>query len=261
MDAYTGFAGVYDLFMDNVPYEAWADRIDRLIREYNEMTVPNSDPELSSEAALLVDLGCGTGTLTRLLKARGHDCIGVDSSCEMLEIAASYEEGDDRILYINSDMRELELYSTAGTFICMCDSVNYLTEGADVLKVFRLVNNYLFPGGLFIFDFNTVHYYRDVLGGGVIAENRPEASFIWENYYDEEERVNECDLTIYARTGAGLYERTEETHVQRGYEPGEMLSFVEEAGMIPVRIFDADTEGEVTQDTSRVCMVVREHGK
>jgi len=277
MDSYSDFAYVYDMFMDNVPYSEWAKRIRKLLERYDERIIPE-DSALKAEASLLVDLGCGTGTLTRLLKEYGYDCIGIDSSEQMLEVALGHEDGkadEDRILYLNQDMREFELYSTAGAFVCVCDSLNYLTDPADVLKTFHLVNNYLYPKGLFVFDFNTVRYYRDELGNTVIAENRPEASFIWENYYDDEDHINEYDLTIYRRVDTGsanngegnedgpraLYERFEETHVQRGYYPEEIFKLIEESGLKLVKAFDSDTEGEVTDGSLRVCVVARESGK
>lgn len=275
MNSYTDFAYVYDLFMDNVPYVGWADRVCSLLTEYDELEVPEGDEALASEAGLLLDLGCGTGVFTRLMSDRGYDCIGVDSSEQMLEVAMQKEagrEGDDgRILYLLQDMRELELYSTVGAVVSICDCINYLLSPDDVLKTFESVNNYLYPHGLFIFDFNTVHYYRDVLGDDVIAENRPEGSFIWENFYDEETGINECDLTIYAasdtETGDGhenapvTYVRSEETHEQRGYDADEITDLLIRAGMKIVRVFDSDTDGEVTDDTSRVCIVARESGK
>ncbi len=267
MNSYTDFAYVYDLFMDNVPYDEWADRTDRLLREYDERIIPDGDDTLASEAGLLLDLGCGTGRFTRLMRARGYDCMGIDSSEQMLEVAMEHEasrpDDEGRILYLHQDMRSPDLYSTVGAVVCVCDSINYLLDEGDVLSTFKSVNNYLYPRGLFIFDFNTVHYYRDVLGDTVIAENRPEGSFIWENFYDAETRINEYDLTIYAADDEtdGTYRRSEETHEQRGYDAGEMKDMLIRAGMEIVRIFDSDTEEEVTDETTRVCIVAREHGK
>lgn len=141
MEAYTSFASVYDIFMDNIPYEEWAEYLSRLLAEY-EVT-----------DGIVLDLGCGTGTLTELMAARGFDMIGVDYSEEMLEIAMEKraESGRD-ILYLLQDMREFELYGTVRAVISICDSLNYITEEAELEEVFRLVNNYLDPEGVFIFD-------------------------------------------------------------------------------------------------------------
>ena len=158
-EIYTDFARVYDELMDNTPYEMWCERLDRLIAAYG-VSKPERDVEgiLDSERNLVVDLGCGTGTLTEMLYQKGYDCIGVDNSEEMLNIAMDKKaESGSEILYLHQDMRELDLYSTVGTVISVCDSVNYILEEEELLQVFRLVNNYLYPGGVFIFDFNTTN--------------------------------------------------------------------------------------------------------
>ena len=171
MEAYSGFAEVYDLFMDNVPYEIWGEYLlDRLL-------------EYGIRDGLVLDLGCGTGKMTRFLAKEGYDMIGVDVSQEMLGIAAEKESEGKPILYLNQDMREFELYGTVGAVVSVCDSINYLLEEGDILRTFRLVHNYLYPGGVFLFDFNTVYKYACVIGDTTIAENREDCSFIWENYY------------------------------------------------------------------------------
>ena len=101
--------------------------------------------------------------------------IGVDNSGEMLAEAMEkrVESGHD-ILYLLQDMQEFELYGTVRAIVSVCDSLNYITEREELLQVFRLVNNYLDPEGLFLFDMNTIHKYRDILGDTTIAENRDE---------------------------------------------------------------------------------------
>lgn len=132
---------------------------------------------------------------------------GVDNSADMLEIALEKKEQSGKdILYLQQDMREFELYGTVRAIVSVCDSMNYITDEADLLEVFRLVNNYLDPGGVFIFDLNTLFKYEQ-LGESVIAENREESSFIWENWYDPADQVNEYDLTLFIRNDEGLYEK------------------------------------------------------
>lgn len=263
MEMYQDFAEVYDKFMDNTPYEQWAERLDSLIAKYG-VSRPERDAEgiLDSERNLVVDLGCGTGTLTELMYRKGYDMIGVDLSEAMLNLAmAKKEESGSEILYLQQDMRQLELYSTVGTVFSLCDSLNYILEEEELSEVFSLVNNYLFPGGLFVFDFNTVHKYRDVIGESTIAETREDCSFIWENFYDPEEEINEYDLTVFVREEGEYFRRFTETHLQRGYTPEQMTRLVEEAGMAVVEIRDADTGKEVTEESQRVYVVARERGK
>lgn len=263
MDAYRDFAVVYDELMDNVPYGQWCDRINGLIERFG-VSKPERDAMdiLTSERNLVLDLGCGTGTLTEMMYRRGYDMVGVDVSGEMLGIAMEKrEKSGASILYLNQDMRELELYSTVGTVYSVCDSLNYLLEEEDLLTVFSLVNNYLYPGGIFIFDFNTVYKYEEIIGDATIAENREDCSFIWENYYDPESGINEYDLTVFAEQEDGLFRRFTETHFQRGYRPEQMESLVERAGMEILEMKDADTGEAVTRESQRIYVVAREQGK
>lgn len=218
---------------------------------------------LAEERNTVLDLGCGTGTLTELLYCAGFDMIGIDNSEEMLEIALQKREknGSD-ILYLLQDMREFELYGTVGAACSVCDSLNYILEEEDMVKVFSLVNNYLYPGGIFVFDFNTVYKYEQVIGDDTIAENRDNCSFIWDNYYDEESRINEYDLTIFVRKPDTEYFRKfTETHYQKGYTLEQMKGFLEAAGLLFVKAFDADTRGEVREESERIYVIARERGK
>ena len=265
MEAYTDFAGVYDTFMDDTLYQEWADFLAQLIEKYG-ISKPVRDREqgiLDSERNLVLDLGCGTGTLTELLYQKGYDMIGVDLSQEMLNIALEKKEkSGSEILYLCQDMRELDLFSTVGTVISVCDSVNYLLENDEVEETFGLVNNYLYPGGIFLFDFNTVYKYEQVIGDTTIAENRDDCSFIWENYYHEEDRVNEYDLTIFVKEKKEeLFRRFTETHFQRGYTLEEMKDFVERAGMEFVLALDADTHEAPTETSERIYVIARECSK
>ena len=250
MEAYTSFARVYDTFMDNIPYEEWCEYLTGLLREYNV------------DEGLILDLGCGTGSVTELLAEKGYDMIGVDNSEEMLEVAMEkrVESGYD-ILYLLQDMREFELYGTVRAVVSICDSINYITDPEELLDVFRLVNNYLDPGGVFVFDFNTLYKYQEVLGDRTIAENREECSFIWDNYYYEDERINEYELSLFIREENDLYRKYEETHYQRAYTLEEMVNLVKRSGLEFVAAYDAFTR-EVPSDTSeRIYIIARENGK
>lgn len=271
MNAYTGFARVYETFMDNVPYDDWANYLIDLLHEYG------------IKDALVAELGCGTGSMTRRLAKAGYNMIGIDLSEEMLDIAR-YEHDDENldILYLNQDMREFELYGTVAAVVSLCDSMNYITSEEDLLKVFRLVNNYLDPGGLFIFDMNTIYKYEALLGDRVIAENREDCSLIWENYYDKENCLNQYDITIYTKaefednsefednlelednseleeaTLPPLYERLEETHLQKAYQPETIVSLLKEAGMEFVALYEVGTKESPTKETERIYFIARE---
>lgn len=250
MEAYTGFASVYDTFMDNIPYEEWCEYLTGLLREYGVTD------------GLLLDLGCGTGSLTELLADGGYDMIGVDYSEEMLELALEkkMESGND-ILYLCQDMREFELYGTVSAVVSICDCMNYITELEDLVAVFKLVNNYLDPKGIFIFDLNTEYKYRDVMGDTTIAEDREDSSFIWDNQYEPEEKINIYDLSIFVRESGDLYRKYHETHYQRAYSLDEVKAALEEAGMEFVAAYDAFTKEPPKADSERIYVVAREQGK
>lgn len=290
MEAYTGFAQVYDTFMDDTPYEEWSRFLLALLQKHregrqdpvssgnvpadgkgtgNNYAIETDDnvikENLHQEQNTILDLGCGTGTLTQLLAAQGYDMIGIDNAQEMLQIAIEKRDsaGLD-ILYLLQDMRTFELYGTVGAVISVCDSVNYLLEEEEIVQTFRLVNNYLFPQGIFIFDFNTVYKYAQVIGDATIAENREECSFIWDNYYHEEEQINEYDLTVFVKEPAdmeqadhALYRRFQETHYQRGYELEQMKDCLRRAGMVFVEAVDADTHEAVNDVSERIYVVAR----
>ena len=250
MEAYTGFAEVYDLFMEEVPYRQWSRYITELLEEYGICD------------GLVLDLGCGTGVLTELLALAGYDMIGIDLSREMLEIATERRvQSGLNILYLCQDMREFELYGTVRAVVSVCDSMNYITEYEDLTQVFRLVNNYLDPGGMFIFDLNTEYKYRQVLGSQTIAESREDCGFIWENEYDEETKLNEYDLTLFVREEGELFRRYEETHVQRAYSVEEIKAALLEAGMEFVAVYDAFTRDGAEDRSQRIYVIAREQGK
>ncbi len=250
MEAYKSLASVYDMLMDNISYETWAGYLCGLLEDFG------------IRGGLVLELGCGTGSLTELLARRGYDMIGVDISTGMLQSAIEKKEksGLD-ILYLLQDMREFELYGTVAAVVSACDSVNYLTSYEDLVKTLGLVNNYLDPGGVFIFDINTPYKYQEIMGETTIAESREECCFIWENFFDKETRINEYELTLFLHEEGELYRRFDETHFQRAYELAEVKAAAAEAGMEWVAVYDAFTRETPKKDSQRVHVIVREHGK
>ena len=249
MEAYTEFATVYDTFMDNVPYEAWKKYLVDILKAEG------------INDGLLLELGCGTGRMTRLLAAEGYDMIGVDNSEEMLSVAREYTMENTEILYLLQDMREFELYGTVRAIVSICDSMNYLLEKADLVQTLRLANNYLDPGGVFIFDLNTEHKYRDILGQCTIAEDREESSFIWDNNFDEETGINEYNLSLFIQEEEDLYRKYQETHYQKAYSLDEVRAAVAEAGMELAAVYDAFTRNAPSEDSERVYVIAREKSK
>jgi len=247
MKEYSGFAQVYDMFMDNIPYKKWGKYLISLLHSQGV------------DGGLVAELGCGTGQMTRLLRDAGYDMIGIDNSSDMLSVARGKEE-DESILYLLQDMREFELYGTVSAIVSVCDSLNYLTNPDDLFKVFKLAKNYLDPGGVMIFDINTRYYYSHVVADNTICENRDEGSFIWENEYNEHTFVNTSYLTIYHKYESGgteTYKRIEEEHKQRGYNSGEVLHYARRAGLAPVCLYEAFTRKSPDRTTERLYFILK----
>ena len=247
MGSYENFARVYDELMDNVPYEEWAQFILNLLQ----------DRKITE--GLVLELGCGTGKLMTLLGKVGFDMIGVDNSVEMLQIAR--EKTSQDFLYLLQDMREFELYGTVKAVISVCDSVNYITKKEELRKVFQLVNNYLDPEGVFIFDFNTEYKYRELIGETVIAEDREDVSFIWFNEYDEDSHLNDIDLKVFVQEEGDIYRKFQEEHIQRGYTLDEIKQLLEESGLIFLEAYEEYTMQAPQPDSGRIVVVAQEHGK
>ncbi len=244
MEAYTSFASVYDRYMDNVPYDTWTANIKTLFEKYN------------MPMEIVCDLGCGTGQITRRLAAEGYDMIGIDVSYDMLMEAQTHEDSQG-ILYLCQDMRDFELYGTVGAVVSLCDSINYLRDRSELLTVCKLVNNYLDPKGLFIFDVKTRHFYEQ-LGSNTIAENREEGSFIWENDYDPETGDNAYFLTIYEENEEGSFDRFEEEHLQHAFDVQEIKDVIKESGLELLEILDVATMSDPGEDSDRLYFIARE---
>ncbi len=253
-EAYSDFASVYDQLMDNIPYEDWFKYIQELLIEH----------EINN--GIIAELGCGTGTITEMLAQKGYDMIGIDYSDSMLDIANQKKsEASSNTLYLCQDMREFELYGTVAATISVCDSINYITEPEDLLQVFKLVNNYLDPKGIFIFDFHPRYYYKEIVADATIAEDREDLSFIWDNYYDEEDDINELALSLFIKEekspDSNIYRKHEEFHIQKGYTLEEMKALVTKSGMELVASYDAFTKKPATEKCERIYIIARENGK
>lgn len=280
MDAYTEFSKWYDELMEDVPYDEWFEFVKEKLSENG------------IKDGLVCELGAGTGNFTMRLAEEGYDMIGIDNSDEMLAEARTKkedylkEESENTsgsvnkvsdIMYICQDMREFELYGTVNAIVSICDSINYILEDEEMIHTFKLVNNYLDPKGLFVFDFNTVHKYKDVIGDSTIADSNEDVSFIWSNYYDEETKINEYEVTFFVKAetdkdiaedvnvkkddDSDLYKRFVEYHYQRGYNLEEIKNFLKEAGLVFIEAFDADGFGIANEDSERIFVIARESGK
>ena len=185
--------------------------------------------------------------------------IGIDASLEMLEIAMEkHLASGSNTLYLLQDMRNFELYGTVKAIISICDSINYILTLEELIQVFSLVNNYLDPKGIFLFDLNTEYKYHTLLADNTIAEAREDSSFIWENYYDPDTKINEYHLTLFLKEKEELYHRYTETHYQRSYSLEEIQTALQKAGLTFLAAYDAFTREPVKADSERIYILARE---
>ncbi|MDD4370675.1 MAG: class I SAM-dependent methyltransferase [Anaerostipes sp.] len=243
MASYESFAAVYDRFMDQTPYDQWKENICSLFRQYNV-----------TEHGQVVDLGCGTGKMTRRIGEAGYEMIGIDGSEDMLEIAKNTKNDD--ILYVLQDMRDIQLLEKADAMISICDCMNYMLDFDDLVQVFFGMRTYLKKDGIGIFDMNTRFKYETMLCENTFAENREDCSFIWENFYDPEDQINEYQLTLFIQNKNQCFDKYEELHFQRAYSMEEVKKAIQMSGLELKSILDVDTMKEPNKNSERLYYIV-----
>lgn len=222
---YTEFAGFYDGLTKNVEYGARARYIAALLKRY------------SHDAGIMLDLACGTGSLTVALAKMGFDIYGADASQDMLSIAQqkASEEGLD-ILFLRQKMQSLDLYGTIDTCVCTLDSLNHLTEKSDVEKTFRGISLFMNPGGLFVFDVNTLYKHREVLANNTFVYDTAQVYCVWQNTLDRDRETVHITLDFFERDGL-CYRRSGESFSERAYEREALLAMLDGAGFDVLDIF------------------------
>ncbi len=246
MSAYETFASVYDIFMEQVEYDQWLNHIHALWDKYG------------LQPKTIIDLGCGTGSIALPLAKEGYDVIGVDLSPEMLTEAdhKAMEEGVS-IRFACQDMTELDLGEKADCILSLCDSMNYLTEEGQLKDAFRSVAQHMKKESLFLFDMNTEYKFKEVLGQNVFGSAEEHAAYIWENDYDEKEKINEYYVSFFIENEEGLYERMEEFHYERAYSMEEIEEGLQVAGMELIKVMDGYSFDPPHAESERLLFAAR----
>ena len=250
---YSAIASVYDEINSEIDYPAWADFFERCFDKY-----------LDKKPELILDLACGTGSMTFELQKRGYDMIGADLSEDMLSEAyeKAYDNGIQNVLFLRQDMKSFELYGTVGAICCCLDSINYLTKDGDLERCFSCVHNYLDPDGLFIFDVNTPYKFENVYASNhYIFESRDsqgnDAYCGWQNDYDEQTKLCSFILTVFTEDGEGRYTKAEEEQTERCYTRPEIESALINNGFEIIGFF-SDYDFSIPQEnTERWYIVAR----
>lgn len=260
--SYNTFANFYDGLTGNVDYPRRAAYFDSVIKKYNP------------DASILLDLACGTGTLSIELAKLGYDVVGTDASAQMLSEAmqkkacALYGENFEReepsdpqiekILFLCQPMEELDMYGTIDAAVCALDSINHVTDEKTVQKIFDRVSLFLNPGAVFVFDVNSVYKHREVLGNNVFVFDRDEVYCVWQNSYQEENFQVQMDLDFFEYDeSTDTYTRTSESFCERAYTDEQVREFIQKSGLNLVAVYAEDSFDPVQEDTRRIIYIAQ----
>ena len=242
-------APIYDKLNADIDYEAWGDFIEGIFHEHS-----------AARPELVLDLGCGTGSMTLELAKRGYDMTGVDISAEMLDVARERAEKSgfgDKILWLLQDMREFELYGTVDAAVCCLDSLNHLTEPKDLTACLKLVRNYLIPDGLFIFDVNGKYKFENVYGSSSYVYEQEGSFCVWQNYYNPKTKLSDFYITLFSENKDGSYSRYDEEQRERMYTLRSLKSALLRVGFEFIGAYSDFDFSEGGDESERIYIVAR----
>ncbi len=239
MSCYEALAGSYDALTADVGYERRLDFIEKLLRRSR---IP---------VKLVLDLACGTGTMTWLLTARGYEVIAVDSSEDMLAAAMGKSGQVSGVppVFLHQSMPRLDLYGTVDAAVCCLDSLNYLTDPRDVQRTLHRLHLFIAPGGMLVFDVNTAAKLA-ALDGQVFLDETEDTYCVWRTEY----RRGLCTyyMDLFRRDSGGAWRRSTELHRQRAYTVEELTAWLTEAGFGDIRVYGDMRLRRPREDEQRV---------
>lgn len=248
MSGYKSFSQFYDRLMQDAGY----DKIARVIDGYVEKFGGRKD--------ILLDLACGTGSLSEELSSLGYDVIGVDSSDDMLNMALDKKcDSGSNIQYLKQDMRKLDMYGTIDVTVCALDSLNHLPSADDIKKTFERVSLFAYPDGMFIFDMNTVYKHREILADNAFIYSLDGLYCGWQNEYNKSDNSVTVYLDFFESTGNG-YERYSESFKEIALPTEQVKEILKQTGFILLGMYDGYTFDEPNEKTQRIVYVARRDG-
>ncbi len=249
MAGYGDFAYYYDLLTENVDYESRCNYIHSLLAENG------------IGKGILLDLACGTGTVSILLSKKGYDMIGVDASEEMLSVAQEKKaEADADIIFLCQKMEELDLFGTINGAVCTLDSINHVTDEATVKEIFRRVSLFMEDKGIFIFDVNTPYKHREILGNNTFVYDMDDVYCVWQNSTDEN-LLTTISLDVFEKDEEDdVYYKYSEQFCEKGYSLSDIEKWVKEYKFDVIGIYEEMTKEPIKEDTQRAVFVLKKHG-
>lgn len=249
VDLYRALAPFYDSLNRDVDYHAWADFAEACFQKY-----------FPGKVASVLDLACGTGSMTLELAARGYDMIGVDASPNMLSVAharAGAAGLADRILYLCQDMCDFELYGTVEAVVCCLDAVNHITDRAALSRCFHWVHNYLVPDGLFLFDVNSPYKFEHVYGDRAYLLEEEGVLCAWQNDYRPASHTCDFYISLFTEDEDGRYARQDACQRERMYTLRSLRRLLQENGLAFVAAWGDFNFGEPRDDCERYYIAAR----
>ena len=225
MSSYEALAASYDGLMADASYCRRAAFLDRLLQK-------SAIPVHS-----VLDLACGTGTISCLLARQGYQVIATDGSEEMLTQAMgkAMELGEGMPLFLLQDMTRLRLAEPVDAAVSTLDSLNYLTREKDVRETFRRVWRWLRPGGQFIFDVNTP-YKLQRMDGQIYMDETEESCCVWRTFFSRRTQVCTYQVDLFQLRPDGAWERTFEEHRERAWSRAQLCAWLEDAGFEKIAV-------------------------
>ncbi|MFI3140809.1 MAG: class I SAM-dependent methyltransferase [Clostridia bacterium] len=255
MLGYTDFAYVYDRLTGNVDYESRFNYIVNLLAENGR------------SKGILLDLACGTGTLTEMLAAHGYDTIGVDGSDDMLAVAREkLIDNQSEILYLCQEMSELDLFGTIDVCVCTLDSLNHITDEETLREVFRRVSLFMEDEGIFLFDVNTPYKHEKILGDNTFVYDMDGVFCTWQNSFAAQTCTTTINLDIFECEEAeddeedDVYYRYSESFCEKGYELELLKTIAQENKFEVVAVYDEMTHDDLCETSQRAYFVCKKHG-
>ncbi len=244
---YNKFSYVYDYFMDNIPYDKWVQNILIILKNNN------------CQPKTIVDLGCGTGTVALKLSKKGYNVLGIDLSSDMISLANKKINNNikNKLSFKVGDITNFILQQNVDCIISTCDSFNYILNDEDLLKSFKIINKYLNDGGIFIFDMNTEHYFKETLGECMYSDVALDSAYIIENYYDELKKINTYELNLFIENEEGLFERSIEIHKEKARYIKDVISLLKKANLNCVDVLNTEDLNPATNLCDRIYFVCK----
>ena len=242
---YNKFAEIYDKLQD-IDYSSFVNYYEKIFSRFDV------------KPSLVLDIACGTGSVTIPMAKRGYDMIGIDLSEEMLGIAADKARAENAdILFLNQDMTEFELYGTVDAAVCALDGINYLTDDGDLDKLFALMHNYLNPHGIFIFDINTEYKLKSILGENTFVYDEDGVYCVWESSYEDTDKICSFCLDFFTENNDGTYTRSEEYQEERAYSIKEICDVAKRNHFDILGCFNDRTFDDPTETSERIFFVLK----